>query len=137
VSEREYLGREPGPDREDIPDLIRKLREKRVEHRKRGRTYRIVYAAAGFTVTLIGLAMFVTPGPALVVIPIGLAMLALEFAWAERMLHKALEQADIAKQKAEEASRTQKILGGVATALAIAAFVVAAILWDIPLVPFV
>jgi uncharacterized protein (TIGR02611 family) len=135
VSEHDYLGKEPGPDRDDIPDLIRRLREKRVEHRKRHMTYRVAYAAAGFTVTLGGVAMFVTPGPALVVIPIGLAMLALEFAWAERMLHKALEQADLAKQKAEEATRTQKILGVTATVLGLAAFVIAAILWDIPLLP--
>ena len=135
MSERDYLGSEPGPDREDIPDLIRRLRERRIEHRQRGMTYRVAYAAAGFTVLLVGIAMFVTPGPALVVIPIGLAMLALEFAWAERMLHKALEHADIAKQKAEEATLVQKVLGIVATVLAIAAFVVAAIIWDIPLLP--
>jgi hypothetical protein len=51
------------------------------------------------------------------------------------MLHKALEQADLAKQKAEEATRTQKILGVTATVLGLAAFVIAAILWDIPLLP--
>ncbi len=134
--ERNYLGREPGPDREDIPDLIRKLREKRVEHRQRHMSYRVVYAIAGFTVTLAGVAMFVTPGPALLVIPIGLAMLALEFAWAERLLHKTLQQADLAKQKAEEATRTQQILGATATVLALAAFIVAAVLWDIPLLPY-
>jgi uncharacterized protein (TIGR02611 family) len=135
VSEGNYLGDEPGPDREDIPDLIRRLRARRVEHRQRALTYRVAYAAAGFTVLLVGIAMFVTPGPALAVIPIGLAMLALEFAWAERALHKALEQADIAKRKAEEANLVQKILGVIAVVLGLAAFVVAAILWDIPLLP--
>jgi uncharacterized protein (TIGR02611 family) len=136
VSERDYLGEEPGPDREDIPDLIHRLRERGVAHRQRRMTYRVAYAAAGFTVLLVGIAMFVTPGPALAVIPIGLAMLALEFAWAERALHKTLQQVDMAKQKAEEASVVEKILGGVAIVLALAAFVVAAVLWDIPVLPF-
>ena len=85
--------------------------------------------------TLAGIAMLVTPGPAFVVIPIGLAMLALEFAWAERMLDRALDQAEIAARKAAETTRTQRILGAIATALAIAAAVTAWLLWEIPLIP--
>ena len=38
-----------------------------------------------------GLAMLVPPGPAFVVIPVGLAMLALEFEWAEQLLVQALD----------------------------------------------
>lgn len=49
---------------------------------------RIVVAIVGFTVLLVGLALTVLPGPAFVVIPAGLAILALEFAWARRWLHK-------------------------------------------------
>jgi len=37
---------------------------------------------------LIGIAMIVLPGPAVVVIPAGLAILATEFAWAKRLLHR-------------------------------------------------
>ena len=48
--------------------------------------------------------MLVTPGPAFVLIPIGLAMLALEFNWAERLLEKALEQAEKARVKAANTS---------------------------------
>jgi uncharacterized protein (TIGR02611 family) len=40
----------------------------------------------GITVLLIGIVMIVTPGPALVVIPVGLAILATEFAWARWLL---------------------------------------------------
>jgi tellurite resistance protein TerC len=47
---------------------------------------RIVIALIGGTVVLVGVVMFVTPGPALVVIPIGLAILAIEFAFARRWL---------------------------------------------------
>lgn len=39
------------------------------------------------TVVLIGVAMIVLPGPAIVVIPAGLAILATEYAWARRWLH--------------------------------------------------
>jgi tellurite resistance protein TerC len=47
---------------------------------------RIVIAIVGGTVVLIGIAMIVLPGPAVVVIPMGLAILGLEFAWAKRWL---------------------------------------------------
>ena len=43
---------------------------------------RIVVAVVGSTVLLAGIVMIVTPGPAIVVIPIGLAILGAEFAWA-------------------------------------------------------
>lgn len=49
---------------------------------------RLVVAVVGGTVVLIGIVMIVTPGPALVVIPIGLAILAIEFAWARRLLRR-------------------------------------------------
>jgi tellurite resistance protein TerC len=41
---------------------------------------------AGFTVLLIGVAMIVLPGPAIIVAPMGLAILATEFVWAARLL---------------------------------------------------
>ena len=109
--------------------------ERREHHLCRGRFYRVAFAVAGVLVTLVGIAMLVLPGPAFVVIPIGLAMLAMEFAWAERWLEKALLQAYAAQEKASQASTAQKVMGGVATALAVAAFATAAVLWDIPLVP--
>ena len=43
---------------------------------------KILVAIMGGTVLLIGIFMIVTPGPAIVVIPIGLGILATEFAWA-------------------------------------------------------
>ena len=122
-------------EREEKHPLIASLAERRERHLQRGRFYRIMFAIAGGTVTLAGLVMFVTPGPALIVIPIGLAMLALEFAWAEQLLERAVERAEAAKKSAVEASRAQRIFGALATVAAIAAAVVAAVLWDIPLVP--
>jgi hypothetical protein len=72
-----------------------------------------------------------------VVILIGLSFLALEFEKAERLLEKAIVWADRAKERAENATPRQKIASAVITVLAIGAFVVAAILWDIPLLPIV
>ena len=50
-------------------------------------------AVVGSTVVLIGIAMIVLPGPAIVVIPAGLAILGIEFAWAARLLKRMKQQA--------------------------------------------
>ncbi|MDZ7787383.1 MAG: PGPGW domain-containing protein [Halofilum sp. (in: g-proteobacteria)] len=72
----------PEPERTpDAPSLI--LRLARGSYRI---ARRLVIATVGATVVLIGAVMFFTPGPAVVVIPLGLAILALEFVWARRLL---------------------------------------------------
>jgi tellurite resistance protein TerC len=53
---------------------------------------RVIVAATGVTVLAIGVAMIVLPGPATVVIPLGLGVLAIEFAWAERLLKRLKDQ---------------------------------------------
>jgi tellurite resistance protein TerC len=50
---------------------------------------KLIIAIVGGTVLLIGVALIVLPGPAFVVIPIGLAILATEFAWARRAVVRA------------------------------------------------
>jgi uncharacterized protein (TIGR02611 family) len=91
--------------------------------------------AAGIVILGAGVALLALPGPAFVVIPIGLAILSLEFTWAERLLEKALIKGDEAKRKAARASPAQKALSGAAVACGIAAAVAAAVMWDIPLLP--
>jgi uncharacterized protein (TIGR02611 family) len=49
---------------------------------------RVIVSVVGATVLLIGVALLVLPGPAFIVIPIGLAILATEYAWARRWLKK-------------------------------------------------
>jgi len=117
------------------PSVIDRLRQSRDRHRARPLVVRILMIIVGFTLVLAGLAMLVLPGPAFVVIPVGLALLSLEFAWAERLLEQAIEQGEVAKRKANEATKTQRILGIVATVLGVAALVVWGLLGDIPLVP--
>src|SRR5213596_2490210 len=50
---------------------------------------RVIVSVVGATVLLIGVALLVLPGPAFIVIPVGLAILATEYAWARRWLKKA------------------------------------------------
>jgi hypothetical protein len=58
---------------------------------------RLIIGLIGGTVLLIGVALIVLPGPAFIVIPIGLAILATEFAWAGSIL--ARTKAMIAKAR--------------------------------------
>ena len=51
----------------------------------RPRLRRFLIVAIGFSVVLIGLVMIVLPGPAIVIVPLGFAILASEFAWARRV----------------------------------------------------
>ncbi|HEY3191014.1 MAG TPA: PGPGW domain-containing protein [Solirubrobacteraceae bacterium] len=117
------------------PSLVERLREQRERHLERPRIVRALYVAVGITVVLAGLAMLVLPGPAVLVIPVGLAILSLEFTWAERLLERSLEQAERAKRSAAQTSRTQRIVTGVAVALGAGAFIAWAIVGDIPLLP--
>jgi tellurite resistance protein TerC len=69
---------------------------------KRGvlrQAWRLIVLVVGLTILLIGVALLVLPGPAFVVIPIGLAILATEFAWARRLLHRVKEAAEKGAEK--------------------------------------
>jgi tellurite resistance protein TerC len=61
---------------------------------------KLIIALIGGTVLLIGIALIVLPGPAFIVIPIGLAILATEFAWARRAVTKA--RAMVAKARGRQ-----------------------------------
>lgn len=54
---------------------------------------KIVVLIAGVTLLVVGVAMMVLPGPATVVIPLGLALLGTEFLWARRLLKYILDEA--------------------------------------------
>jgi len=60
---------------------------------------RLVVAVIGGTVLLLGVAMIVLPGPALVLIPAGLAILATEFLWARRALRRCKGLAGQARRR--------------------------------------
>ena len=50
-----------------------------------------VVAVGGTSILLVGIAMVVLPGPAILVIPLGIAVLGIEFAWARRFLRRVRE----------------------------------------------
>jgi uncharacterized protein (TIGR02611 family) len=60
---------------------------------------RVIVAVVGFTVLLAGVAMIILPGPAFIVIPLGLAILATEFVWARNLLKKVKEKIGVTKDE--------------------------------------
>ena len=53
---------------------------------------RIIIGIIGTIVLLIGIALLVLPGPAFILIPAGLAILATEFEWAKKLLQKVRDK---------------------------------------------
>jgi len=49
---------------------------------------KVIIAVIGTTVVLIGVALIILPGPAFIIIPIGLAILTSEFLWARRVVKR-------------------------------------------------
>jgi uncharacterized protein (TIGR02611 family) len=115
---------------------LERLREQRDKHLSRSRFYRVPFAVVGFTIVLVGIAMLVLPGPGLLVMAVGLAMLALEFTWAERILERTLNQMTKTTETVRRASPLQQALSIAAGLAAIGAFIAAAIYFDLPLLPF-
>jgi uncharacterized protein (TIGR02611 family) len=122
---------------DDTPDLIIKLRERKERHKQRNIFHRAAVVIAGVLIVCAGIVMSGpgVPGPGIVTIILGLTFLALEFDRAERWLEKVIIWGDRAAERAEQTTTKQRVVAGIATALAVAAFAVAAVLWDIPLMP--
>ena len=68
---------------------------------------RVVIAIVGGTVLALGLVLIVLPGPAFLVLPAGLALLALEFTWARRWLRSA--RALLLRRSQAEAAPRKKL----------------------------
>ena len=49
---------------------------------------RLLILVIGLSILVVGVIMIVTPGPAIIVIPAALALLATEFLWAQRLLDR-------------------------------------------------
>lgn len=56
-----------------------------------GWVFRVAWVIGGVVLVLAGLAMTVFPGPAIVVVPVGLAMLAGVFAWARKLVSTSID----------------------------------------------
>lgn len=75
----------PSPLIESVEMMHRRYKSKTTMQRIK----RIVVTVVGGTVLALGIALIVLPGPAFIVMPGGLAILAIEFAWARRWLRSA------------------------------------------------
>jgi uncharacterized protein (TIGR02611 family) len=117
------------------PPLIERVRARRDRHKERSRLFRIGFALLGFLVCAAGLVMLVTPGPGIPVLILGLAMLALEFAWAERWLERVVDKAEQAVDQVTKGSPARQAALISAGLVGLVAIVVAVILWDIPFFP--
>ncbi len=122
---------EPSPRRRFLDGV----KERRERHRERSKVVRAAVALAGFLVVLIGLAMIPLPGPGLLVTAGGLAILALEFVWAERVLERTVDQMNKAADSVRRTNTAQRVILGLLGVLVLAAAVTAAYAWDIPFVP--
>ena len=53
---------------------------------------KLIVGVVGFTILFIGLLLIFLPGPAFIIIPAGLGILATEFVWARNLLTKFKEK---------------------------------------------
>jgi uncharacterized protein (TIGR02611 family) len=77
---------------------------------------KLAVAVAGGSVLVAGVALIFLPGPAILVIPIGLAILATEFAWARRLLGSAKRAARALRRRVAR-GRAPVRASGIAPAL--------------------
>ncbi len=112
------------------------VKERRERHRERNKVIRAAVALVGFVIVLAGLIMIPLPGPGLLVVAAGLAVLALEFVWAERLLERTIDQMSDATERVKRASRAQQVGLMFLGVLAAAAAFTGAFVLDIPLLPF-
>jgi uncharacterized protein (TIGR02611 family) len=126
-----------GPSEDDRPELLIKLQERKVRHKQRNVLHRAATVALGVLIVCAGIVLTLpgVPGPGIVTIIFGVGFLALEFDWAERLLERVIIWGDHAAERAGQATMRQRVVTGIVTVLVVGAFVIAAVLWDIPLVP--
>ncbi len=60
---------------------------------------RLIIGIIGTSILIIGIAMIVLPGPAFIVIPVGLSILATEFLWAKKLIEKFKNKFEEMKKK--------------------------------------
>ena len=118
--------------------LLERIRAQKQRHSERSRTYRFAFATAGFSLVATGvlLSLPLVPGPGLPLVAVGLAMLALEFDWAERLLERVLVHLERTSETVMRGSRLQRALVVLALVLLAAGLIAAAVVWEVPLLPF-
>jgi uncharacterized protein (TIGR02611 family) len=114
-------------DEEERPSIRRRWarwRDRLRERRRAEFVYRIVVGVIGLIVLGVGIVAIPYPGPGWAIVFVGLGILATEFDWARRLLAYAKERYDKAMDWFHDQHVAIQVLGGIFTAL-----VVAATLW--------
>ncbi|MGH8868257.1 MAG: TIGR02611 family protein [Actinomycetes bacterium] len=114
----EASGAVPVPPAEPQVPRPRRVRARHFIRRRRtlNQAYRLAVAIFGSAVTVAGVAMLALPGPGWAAIFVGLAILATEYHWARRLLHRAHMLYEKAKERTldPKVRRRNQILGAVA-----------------------
>ena len=115
--------------------LIERVRERKQRHKERSKIYRASFAVAAVSVIVVGLALVPLPGPGWLITALGLAMLALEFDRAERVLELVLSRVEQVGERAAKAGPLGKAVTVALFVAGVAGAIAAVLLWDIPFVP--
>ena len=115
--------------------FVEGLQERRARHKERHHLIRVAAAIGGFLVVLLGIILIPLPGPGLLVVAVGLAVLALEFAWAEHLLEKTVDRLSEAGERMKRTSPVGQAAVALLGVVAAAASLIVAYTWDIPLLP--
>ena len=101
--------------------MIDRLEERRERHAQRHKLYRIGFGVVAALVLLAGiiLSLPLVPGPGLPLVGLGLAMLALEFTWAERLLRRIAHRIDQVEERIGWAGIVALLVGAVAVGVAV------------------
>ncbi|HET7308291.1 MAG TPA: PGPGW domain-containing protein [Gammaproteobacteria bacterium] len=125
--DKKQNGQDDWRQRDDVPDIVWKLEARRARYSRRSLAFRIGWTVLAFLITIAGIVMIIVPGPAIVFIPAGLAMLSFEFTWAQRILDFALTRGMDAKEYAEHLDRRKRRAAMIAAACVSAAVIGAAL----------
>ena len=109
---------------DDTKEVLRsRVAEVQRGYKHHGIVFRILWVVAGATIVIAGLAMTVFPGPAIIVLPLGMAMLAAEFTWARRILDVGIDRGVDAKRRVEAAGAVARLLSTLAVLCLVGAVV--------------
>jgi uncharacterized protein (TIGR02611 family) len=115
--------------------FVEGLQERRARHKERHHHIRVAAAIGGFLVVLLGIVLIPLPGPGMLVVAVGLAVLALEFAWAEHLLETTVDRLGEAGERVKRASPVGQAAVALLGVLAATASLIVAYTWDIPFLP--
>lgn len=100
-------------------DIQRRVHAVQRHYHDHGRAFRALWLVAAFGVIVAGVAMTVLPGPAILVIPVGLAMLAVRFRWAQWALRTTIDSGVRVQRQFAKASVGARLAWSAATLSAV------------------